>query len=520
MYVQVDQSRFIIKKIFSDSKGASVLRMIYIVLNESTFFHGVSNYLNHFQYGNTVQDQLWAFLTNVSDSSILADHTIKTIMDTWTLQEGYPLVTITRNYTNNSITLSQKRYLLDRYTSNQTSNYINPFTSFPFQWYIPFNYMTSNGLSSLNWLAPNETRILSNVVLSTDWIVFNVDEFGFYRVNYDELNWQLIIDHLKINRSSFSSVTRAQLIDDSFNLARSTDLNATLALELATYLINETEYVPFSAFSTNIRYLSLMFSQDEQNNAYRNLQKLIQILEQNRYDATVWSINTNSQALNYLNRQLNALITNDLCTNGYDICINDAIKYYRQWRLDPDTYPIAPDGRTIAYCHGIKNGTTDDYEHMRDLYKQTNDQVEKSRFGYALTCTRNVILLEQLLNTTLTNDYIRLQDASRFFSNIRLQPGGQKLAWRFISQQWTELVAKFGSVSFALSDIVGSVLRYVNTQQELETIQQFVKDTDTLSTAERAFLLSIENIQANIRWMNTVGRDTSAWLDNYVGTNL
>jgi aminopeptidase N len=156
---------------------------------------------------------------------------------------------------------------------------------------------------------------------------------------------------------------------------------------------------------------------------------------------------------------------------------------------------------------------------MRELYKQTNDQVEKSRFGYALSCTQNVILLEQLLNTTLANDYIRLQDASRFINNIRLQPGGQKLAWRFISQQWAELIAKFGSVSFTLSDIVENVLEYVNTQQELETVQQFMANTVDLSTAERAFLSSIEKIRANIRWMDTIGRDTGAWLEDHVGTD-
>jgi aminopeptidase N len=350
--------------------------------------------------------------------------------------------------------------------------------------------------------------------------VFNVDEFGFYRVNYDEFNWILLINGLKTNRTAFSSVTRAQLIDDAFNLGRSAHLNVTFALELSTYLINETDFVPYSTFSANIQYPSLMFSQDEGSIAYQNIQKFIRTVEQTKYDASGWSIDSDSQSLDYFTRQLRALVIRDLCANGYNTCINDAITRYRQWRLNPDANPIAPDTRTVAYCQGIKNGDADDYEHMRELYKQSNDQVEKNRFGYALTCTQNVILLDQLLNTTLANDYIRLQDASRFINNIRLQPGGQKLAWRFISQQWAELVNKFGSVSFALSDIVTSVLEYINTQQELETVQQFMANTADLSTAERAFLSSIEKIRANIRWMDTTGRDTSAWLDDYVTREL
>ncbi|CAF0891242.1 unnamed protein product [Adineta steineri] len=503
----------------SYDKGASILRMIYIVLSEPTFFHGISNYLNHFQYGNAVQDQLWAFLTNATNPLALAGNTVKTIMDTWTLQEGYPLLTVTRNQVDGSISLSQKRYLLDPYTSNQTSIYVNPFTSFPFQWYIPFNYITSAGLSSFDWLAPNQTRILSNIVSNTDWIVFNVDQFGFYRVNYDQSNWKLLTNELKTNRSSFSSITRAQLIGDAFNLARSGDLNVTIALELATYLINETDYVPYSTFSNNIQYSILMFSQDDESITFKNMQKFIQILEQAKYETSGWLVDPNLQSSDYLTVQLRTLIIRDLCANGYVACINDAVVQYRAWRTDPDTYAIAPDTRSIAYCQGIRNGTTADHEHMKELYKQTNDQVEKNRFGYALTCTRNVTLLEQLLNATLANDYIRLQDASRFINNIRLQPGGQKLAWRFISQQWLELVTKFGSVSFTLSDIVESVLEYVNTQQELTIVEQFMATTGDLSIAERAFQSSIEKIRANIRWMNTVGRDTSTWLNNYVQTN-
>ncbi|CAF2116470.1 unnamed protein product [Rotaria magnacalcarata] len=246
------------------------------------------------------------------------------------------------------------------------------------------------------------------------------------------------------------------------------------------------------------------------------MQKFIQILEEARYDSFGWSIGMDPQPLDYLTTQLRALIIRDLCANGYATCINDAVEKYRQWRTDPDVYPIAPDSRTVAYCQGIRNGTTDDYEHMRELYKRTNDQVEKNRFGYSLTCTKNAILLEQLLNTTLANEYIRLQDASRFINNIRLQPGGQKLTWRFISQQWSELVAKFGSVSFTLSDIVENVLEYVNTQQELDTILQFMANTADLSIAERAFLSSIEKIRANIRWMDTVGQDIGVWLDGYL----
>jgi aminopeptidase N len=483
--------------------------MIYTVLNETIFFRGISNYLAHFKYNNAVQDELWAFLTNVTHPSKLGGYTIKQIMDTWTLQEGYPVLIVTRNYHNNTLTLKQKRFLLDPNGLNQTSNYINPFKPLEFRWYIPYDYMINSKLSAFQWLSPNETDELINIQSSNDWILFNINEFGFYRVNYDNRNWNLIIKGLKQNSSQFPLVSRAQLIDDSFSLARSGDLNVTIPLDLSTYLCQELNYIPFSSFSTNIQYPTIMFGQNESSIEYQQIQNYIRKLEEPAYKFLGWSISPTSS--DYLSRQLRSLVISDLCSNGHEACITEAILQYHQWRKDPKTYPINPDFRTTVYCQGIKNGTVEDYLFIQNQYKQTNDQVEKNRYGFALTCTRNFTLLEQLLNETLSNDYIRLQDSSTFIGRISVQPGGQKLTWRFISQRWSELVSKLGGLSFTLSNIVESVLQYVNTQNELNIIEKFMVQTKDLSIAERAFSSSIEKIKANIRWMDTIGRGIRIW---------
>lgn len=486
--------------------------MIYTVLGEVTFFHGTSNYLDHFKYGNAVQDDLWSFLTNVTNPSNLGGFTIKQIMDTWTLQEGYPVLLVTRNYQTNSVTLSQKRFLLDPNGGNHTSQYSNPFKPLDFQWYIPYDYLIDGDLSPFHWLPPNKTDQLFDIGSSTDWVIFNINEFGFYRVNYDTRNWHLITDGLQRNHSRFPVVSRAQLIDDSFSLARSRDLDVTIPLQLSTYLCREQSFIPFSAFSTSIQYPTIMFGQNENSLEYKQLQQYIRTVEEPAYQRFGWTIDDSSA--DYLSRQLRALIISDLCANEYQPCVNEAILQYRLWRSNQTAHFINPDFRTIVYCQGVKNGTSDDYRFIQSKYKQTNDQVEKNRFGLALTCTRDVALLEQLLNETLSNDYIRLQDSSTFIGRISAQPGGQNLTWHFMSHRWSELVAKLGGMSFTLANIVESVLQNVNSHQELKIIERFMRGTKDLSVAERAFLSSIEKIKANIRWMDTIGRDIRMWLSS------
>ena len=55
------------------------------------------------------QDDLWFYLTSQAhiDGTLPEDVTVKQIMDTWTLQMGYPVVTVTRNYDDNTALISQ-----------------------------------------------------------------------------------------------------------------------------------------------------------------------------------------------------------------------------------------------------------------------------------------------------------------------------------------------------------------------------------------------------------------------------
>ena len=69
-------------------------------------------------------------------------------------------------------------------------------------------------------------------------------------------------DHTQIH-----VINRAQLIDDALNLARVGLLKYELALDITSYLHKETEYLPWSATLTGLRYLDDML---ERTAAYGN----------------------------------------------------------------------------------------------------------------------------------------------------------------------------------------------------------------------------------------------------------
>lgn len=78
---------------------------------------------------------------------------------------------------------------------------------------------------------------------------------------YDEVNYQLLIDYLKSEEySNIHPLNRAQLLDDSLNLARAGLLNYSTALDLTTYLAKETDFIPWISYFRVLTFLNTRFS--------------------------------------------------------------------------------------------------------------------------------------------------------------------------------------------------------------------------------------------------------------------
>ena len=92
----------------------------------------------------------------------------------------------------------------------------------------------------------------------SSWVIGNLKHAGFYRVNYDEKNWNMLIEQLKNDFNVLDASSRAQLIDDSFNLGRAELIDQTKFLELVSYLAKETDSLPFVPAVEGLAYFESM----------------------------------------------------------------------------------------------------------------------------------------------------------------------------------------------------------------------------------------------------------------------
>ena len=152
---------------------------------------------------------------------------------------------------------------------------------------------------------------------------------GFYRVNYDLINWGLIAQQLLNDHQKISQINRAQIIDDSLNIARSNLLSYSTALDLTRYLVYERHFVPWRAALNVLGYLDMMFDRSADYDDFKKyMTKLISPL----YDYTGFNETSNDEPLLIYTRDL---ASKWMCQFQDTNCVTESKNYFKSWFDDP-----------------------------------------------------------------------------------------------------------------------------------------------------------------------------------------
>ncbi|GAB1862315.1 Aminopeptidase [Camponotus japonicus] len=498
----------------SYGKGASIIRMMDHFLTTKVFKQGLTNYLNEKAYQSAEQNDLWHALTQQAhkDKVLEPSVTVKEIMDTWTLQTGFPVITVTRNYNNNSATLTQERFLLRNGTTKVTTSPSEPL------WWVPITYTSEKQLNFKNtqpmkWMKAEHSIILNDLgISSSEWILFNVQETGYYRVNYDRTNWQMIIKQLnKQNFKDISTINRAQLIDDALNLARAGNLDYSIALDVTSYLAHETEYLPWKAAFSAINYLNDMLIKTQ---GYDKFRLYVLKLLDNVYKQVSFIDKMGDPQLTVFTR---IDVLNWACNFGHEDCVANAVQQFNNWRHTPNpnvNNPISPNLKGVVYCTAIRMGGQIEWDFAWQRYRATNVGSEKDLLLQALGCTRETWLLNRYLDWAITeNSGIRKQDVARVFGSVASNVIGQPIAFNYFRNKWTRLREYFGTSLLSINNIVKSSTRGINTRYELKDLLEFATEhINELGTARRTIQQTVEQAEANIRWIDNNHAIIRDWL--------
>lgn len=126
------------------------------------------------------------------------------------------------------------------------------FTQLPL-WWVPISLtygdapsFTLKDRQPVVWLSPNRPSVPIDGPNSSDvWTLLNLEYSGYYRVNYDQLGWQLLADQLMRNYTVIPPMNRAQLIDDVFTMCHVKILPYQVALKFIEYLAHADDEAGF-----------------------------------------------------------------------------------------------------------------------------------------------------------------------------------------------------------------------------------------------------------------------------------
>ncbi|KAF6124143.1 endoplasmic reticulum aminopeptidase 1 [Phyllostomus discolor] len=475
----------------SYEKGACILNMLMDYLGADTFKSGIVHYLQKYSYKNTKNEDLWNSMASHWKQEGLD---VKAMMNTWTLQQGFPLITVTVRGRN--VHMKQERYLKGQ-DDDPESGYL---------WHVPLTFITSKSDSAHRFLLKTKTDVLI-LPEEVEWIKFNVGMNGYYIVHYEDDGWDSLTGLLKGTHTAISSNDRASLINNAFQLVSIGKLPIEKALDLTLYLKHETEIMPvFQGLNELIPMYKLMEKRD-MNEVETQFKAFLIRLLRDLIDKQTWT-DEGSVSERMLRSQLLLLA----CVRKYQPCVQKAEGYFRQWKEANGNLRLPSDVTLAVFAVGAQ--TMEGWDFLYSKYQSSLSSTEKEQIEFALCVSQDKEKLRWLLDQSFQGDVIKTQEFPGILRLVGRNPVGYPLAWQFLRENWNKLVQKFDLGSPSIAYMVMGTTNQFSTRARLEEVKGFFSSLKENGSQLRCVQQTIETIEENIRWMDKNFDKIRAWLQN------
>ncbi|XP_063704739.1 membrane alanyl aminopeptidase-like [Culicoides brevitarsis] len=456
-------------------KGGSILRMMHNIMEPGSFQKAIQDYLQRYKYSIATPEDLFVELEK-QDPYVSP----REIFNSYSVQAGYPLLMVRQD--GDFLKVTQRRFLIDEIDHNITSRWTIPVTVAKSK--LDFSDKRAH-LSIFE--AHDDEHIIPfyKNTTSLDYYMLNMQAVGFYRINYEEHNWQAIAKALKSeNHGDIHVLNRAQIIDDLFNLARAGYLSYDFILNIVDYVIDEKEYLPWYAMLNGLSYLMQRIPDENYKTETFNFVKR---LLSNIYDHLDWKSGDDHQdKLNRIN------ILNWACKYGNEKCVERAKTEFEN--AMEKKVNIDPDWKPAVYCTGLRE-KAGNWDTLWEKYTTTNYATEQAMILTALGCTKDENELHTFLEKILTDD-IRLQDKSSAYN--RAYSGNLEnvdFVFNYVTANYEEW-SKVMDLASTLGDLAN---RFTN-QEQVEKLQKFVDDTNLSESVKTRLKSAIERSKKNLEW--------------------
>jgi aminopeptidase N len=255
-------------------------------------------------------------------------------------------------------------------------------------------------------------------------------------VNYDENLWNLLIKEL--NDGDFNKidvVNRAQLIDDSLNLARAGKISYSTPFEILKYLKKDENYAPWNAADRGFSFIDRMISDTEY---YKHFLSFVQ--ENVNLTFAQKGVSVKDEDTHF-DRHVRSIAINWACKTGIQKCLDDTYELLN--KLLKDKIEIHPDLQSPVYCNGLRESTKEVYDYFLDRFEKSQSDAERSLLITSLGCSQDKVYLYSYLKKSLDGVYRTHELHSILASVASGGPVGLELTLEFLGKNAKEIKDKY-----------------------------------------------------------------------------
>jgi puromycin-sensitive aminopeptidase len=456
-------------------KGGSVLRMLEQFLGPDVFREGIHDYLTTHSYGNTETADLWDALERSSGRAV------RTIMDTWIDQGGYPLVQVGEDGS-----LSQ----------------------------APFSYRGEpGGAIGSAWQVPVLSRVLGDPTLDAqptlltgggagaptgsgvEVRVVNAGGSGYYRVSYPTAT----VGRLAGRLAELEPLERYNLVSDAWAAALSGRAALSDLLRLARALETSSERDP-SVWSVVLGALGL-FDRVVPDADRPVLAGAVRALLAPLADTLGWDPHDDDDERT---PSLRSSVLRALGTVGDDPGTKEEAA-----RRFAGTATLHPDTESAILDIVASGGGEPEFDTFVARYRSPANPQEENRYLYALASFTEPGLASRTFDLAVHE--VRTQNAPFLLQSLLANRSTGPASWQRVTEEWDQLVARVPSN--ILPRMLDGVRGLCSPPELADRVTEFV-GTHPLPAGGRTVEQILERLAVNVAF----GRREAATLAKTLAT--
>ncbi|KAF1984582.1 hypothetical protein K402DRAFT_422789 [Aulographum hederae CBS 113979] len=469
----------------SYSKGSCVLRMISKYLGEETFMEGIRRYLKKHAYGNTQTGDLWAALSDASGKDV------EKVMDIWTKNVGFPVVTVTEDAKASSIHVKQNRFLRTSDVKPEEDKTLYP---------VFLGLRTKEGVNEELTLNDRESNFK---VKDLDFFKLNADHSGIYRTSYSPERLEKLGEAAKAGLLSVED--RAGMIADAGALASSGYQKTSGLLSLLKGFQSEPEFVVWEEILGRIGALRGAWTFEDQK--VRDALKSMQIdLVGEKAEQMGWTFKDSD---GHIEQQFKSLLFGSAGLAGDQAVQKASFDMFAKFK-NGDRSAIHPNLRASVYAIVLTEGGEEEYNAILNEYRTASTSDERNTALRSIGRAKKPELIKKTLTLPLS-DEVKGQDIYLPLGGLRSHKEGIVELWAWMKDNWDALEKKLPPGLTMLGSVVSICTSSFTHEEHIKDIKAFFDERSTKGF-NQSLAQSIDSISAKGKWIERDSKDVEQWL--------